>query len=349
MLVKIFLFPFAIIYDGITRFRNYLFDINHKPSFEFQTSVISIGNLSVGGTGKTPMAEYLIRLLISSKRIATLSRGYGRRTRGFRFASTEDSAATIGDEPFQFYLKFRNTITVTVGEDRAYAIPQILHQFPETDVILMDDAFQHRWVKPQLSILLTEYTHPFYDDLLLPSGRLRESRAGAKRADAVVVTKCPQDAEIDFDHIARKCQRYAGNIPVFFSAIKYTEPIFFGKIAVFSSKVILVSGIANTQSLIEHVNRHFTVLKHFDFPDHHVYTKNDLESVIRFRKKAGVEVTILTTEKDMAKLIDEKFCDYVDTEIWYYLPIQSYFLKDGQKFDSFIIDSLAKSQSAVRN
>ncbi|MEQ8576499.1 MAG: tetraacyldisaccharide 4'-kinase, partial [Fulvivirga sp.] len=158
----VLLLPFTFIYNSVTRFRNYLFDIGFKRSFEFDANVIGVGNLSVGGTGKSPMVEYLIKLLADNYKISTLSRGYGRKTRGFRIANANDSASSIGDEPYQFYNKFKN-VNVTVGEERAVAIPHILAEL-EPDVILMDDAFQHRYVKPGLNIMLTDYSRPFYSD-----------------------------------------------------------------------------------------------------------------------------------------------------------------------------------------
>src|SRR5271154_1651805 len=156
VIFKLLLYPFAVLYDGITRFRNHLYNIGQKKSFRFQTVVISIGNLNAGGAGKTPMVEYLIRILKPNYKLATLSRGYGRTTHGIRFGSSTENAGTIGDEPFQLFRKFAPEVNVVVGEERALAIPRILYEFPETDIILLDDAFQHRAVEPQLSILLTE-------------------------------------------------------------------------------------------------------------------------------------------------------------------------------------------------
>ena len=229
MLGKIFLFPLAVLYDAITRLRNHLFDSGLKPSFEFETRVISVGNLAVGGTGKTPMTEYLIRILCKDFKISTLSRGYGRRTKGLRFGSNDDTATTLGDEPYQLYRKFNHQVTVAVGEDRAFAIPNILQQFPETEIILMDDAFQHRFVKPQLSILVSEFNNPFYADFVMPFGRLREARKGVARADLIVFTKCPKEAtKEEFDLRIKESKKYAGNKPIFFASIRYSLPVNFG-------------------------------------------------------------------------------------------------------------------------
>lgn len=186
--------PFSILYKWGMQLRNHLYDIEHKAVFRFDTKVISVGNLSMGGTGKTPFVEYILRYLIDkgySNKVATLSRGYGRKSKGFRIATDEDSPKTIGDEPFQMYQKFKNEAVISVGEDRVLAIPSLLYEHPDNEIIVLDDAFQHRSVKPNFSVLLTDYNTLFYNDYVLPSGTLRESRKGAKRADVVVVTKCP--------------------------------------------------------------------------------------------------------------------------------------------------------------
>ena len=187
------LYPFTLLYGTITDFRNHLYNMGQRPSIQFDTNVINVGNLTVGGTGKTPHVEYLIRLLHSQYKVATLSRGYGRKTKGFILANDEATAESIGDEPLQFYKKFKNECVVSVGEERALAIPHILTEHPETQVVLLDDAYQHRAVTPSFNILLTDYNRLFYQDYPFPSGRLRERRKGAKRANAVIVTKCPDD------------------------------------------------------------------------------------------------------------------------------------------------------------
>src|SRR5687768_4340702 len=263
ILLRILLFPFALAYDLVTSLRNYLYDRGIKPSARFEVPVICIGNLSVGGTGKTPMVEHLIRLLYQQHRVATLSRGYGRKTKGFRLAADGDSPSTLGDEPFQFYSKFKDHITVAVGEERALAIPTILQTDSDVEVVLLDDAFQHRKVTPSLSILLSDYNRPFYDDYILPAGRLRESKQNAARADVIVVTKCPpqlsDDAMIEIEHAIR---RHAEK-PVFFASIRYGGPIPFSHSASAQIKnVILISGIANAKPLEDYVKQNFTMLTH---------------------------------------------------------------------------------------
>jgi tetraacyldisaccharide 4'-kinase len=326
-----------VLYDAITRLRNHLFDSGLKPSFEFETRVISVGNLAVGGTGKTPMTEYLIRILCKDFKISTLSRGYGRRTKGLRFGSSDDTATTLGDEPYQLYRKFNHQVTVAVGEDRAFAIPNILQQFPETEIILMDDAFQHRFVKPQLSILVSEFNNPFYADFVMPLGRLREARKGAARADLIVFTKCPKEAtKEEFDLRIKGSKKYAGNKPIFFASIRYSLPINFGNLlAKVSTQVILVTGIANANVFKEYVAKNYKVVKHFEFIDHHRYSINDLNTIHEYLKKYP-EASILTTEKDMVKLIDKSFAEILTTAPWFYIPIELFFVEGGDRFENSV-------------
>ncbi|MTI40515.1 tetraacyldisaccharide 4'-kinase [Fulvivirga lutimaris] len=334
------LFPFTIIYSSVTKFRNYLFDIGFKRSFEFDANVIGVGNLSVGGTGKSPMVEYLIKLLADNYKIATLSRGYGRKTKGFRIANDNDSASSIGDEPYQFYNKFKD-IDVTVGEERAIAIPHILAEL-ESDVILMDDAFQHRYVKPGLNIMLTDYSRPFYSDFVLPTGRLRESRDGAQRADIIVVTKCKEDiTEQEMDAIEKEVSAYAPNAQVCFTSIKYLSPKPVFDNEQFSDNILLFSGIANNKPLIEHVSTHYQIMDEFYFADHHAYSTKDMNGLEeRFRRMPIADKCLLTTEKDMVKLLDPALESTVHHLPIFYIPIETYFVRGGKIFDEMVLNSI---------
>lgn len=334
------LLPFTFIYNSVTKFRNYLFDSGVKKSFEFEANVIGVGNLSVGGTGKSPMVEYLINLLSGNYKIATLSRGYGRKTRGFRIANEEDSASSIGDEPYQFYNKFKN-ISVTVGEQRAVAIPHILAEL-DSDVILMDDAFQHRYVRPGLNIMLTDYSKPFYSDFVLPSGRLRESRDGAKRADIVVVTKCKEDiSEKEMDSIEKEILNYSPTAIVCFAGIKYLSPKPVFENNKFSENILLFSGIANNKPLIEHVSTHYQLMDEFYFGDHHAYDAKDLNGLEeRFQRMPIKDKCLLTTEKDMVKLLDPTLESTVHHLPIFYIPIETYFLRGGKIFDETVLNSI---------
>lgn len=335
--------PFAVLVDAITRLRNYLYQIGHKKSFQFDTVVISVGNLNVGGSGKTPMIEYLIRLLSPQYKIATLSRGYGRSTTGFRLASAEDNARTIGDEPFQLYKKFKDLVYVAVGEERALAIPTILNECADVQVILLDDAFQHRAVMPQFSILVTDFQKPFFKDALLPMGRLRESKQGAARADVVVVTKCFTTENEKQHQVMKAIGSYAPAKPVFFTTINYSQPVAIGLSAELTTEVVLVTGIANPKPFVEHVSKTHRVHKHFRFEDHHRYTAEDLSKI---RREAGTR-SILTTEKDMVKVINPTLFTLIQNSGWFYLPMQAAFLRNGSEFDSLVHAVVAEKLKAV--
>lgn len=347
-LLKILLFPFAVLYDIITRLRNHAYDTGRKPSVHFDVPVIGVGNLTVGGTGKTPMVEHLIRVLTPSYRVATLSRGYGRRTKGFRLATAGDTAATLGDEPLQLFRKFGQTVTVAVGEDRAFAIPNILQEQPDTEVILMDDAFQHRRVRPLVNLLLSDYSRPFYRDLLLPVGRLRESRSGAGRANVVIVTKCPVEIQEEEMMAIEDAIREYTPAPVFFTTIRYGNPVPFGgfftnDIATPADRVILVTGIAQAGPLVAYLKRSYTLVEHVAFADHHLYTREDLEG-LKARVAANPGISIITTEKDSVKLSDEELKDVAGRMPLFYLPMEAEFVKNGKDFDAVVLNAIERAR-----
>lgn len=333
-LQRVILFPLAILYDLITRLRNRLYDLKLKPSVSFEVPVIVVGNLTVGGTGKTPMVEYLIRTFHQRWQLATLSRGYGRKSKGMRIANALDDATTVGDEPLQLYAKFHDDINVAVCEDRVFGVTHLLDQFPDTQAVLMDDAFQHRRVNGKINILLTDYHRPFYSDYLLPAGRLRESKIGAKRADVVVVTKCPPAIADDEMMTIEIAIRQFVESPVFFTRIRYGNPLSFGsKDALLQEKVILVTGIANAATLKEYIAKRFTLVHHFEFPDHHHYSIADLEKVA---SSVASGASVITTEKDMVKLNQEEFQPVVSRLPIFYLPIAMEFIKNGEDFDALV-------------
>ena len=331
------LYPFSVLYDLVTGIRNRLYDTGVRPSARFEVPLVGVGNLSVGGTGKTPMIEYLIRLLGDDFRVATLSRGYGRKTTGMRIATAEESAATIGDEPMQFFRKFGKKAVVAVGEERVMAIPYILDQHPEVNLILLDDAFQHRRVQPAFQILLTDYANLFVDDYLLPAGRLRESKRGASRADTVVVTKCPpnitDDQLISIESAIRNYSRKA----VFFTKICYGNVLpVTGGTAYKPEKVIMVSGIANPAPMEEYLRRNFALARRFAFPDHHHYAPKDMETICQAAAREGASV--ITSEKDLVKMDVGVFAKHAVP--LYYLPIEIEFLKNGKEFDEMVLNAV---------
>ncbi|MFT6939263.1 MAG: tetraacyldisaccharide 4'-kinase [Cyclobacteriaceae bacterium] len=328
---QLLLFPFSILYNLITRFRNHLYDIGHQPSFEFEANVVSVGNLSVGGTGKTPMVAYLIdHFLKVDKRLATLSRGYGRKTKGFLIANENATAESIGDESMMYYLRYHQKVMVAVGEVRAMAIPEILTHDPKTDIILLDDAFQHRTVVPSVSILLTTYSRPFFTDLLLPAGRLRESRQGATRSDVVVVTKCPElMSHSDISSYRSALEPYLDHSSIFFSSINYGEPMGINTDQPLqdNADVILVSAIANPSSFEEYCENRFDCHKSIRFKDHYRFALADVLE-INSAAEAGKAV-ILLTEKDATKW--RPYLSSCSVPI-YYLPISTRFLSNEEEF-----------------
>ncbi|NDP28441.1 MAG: tetraacyldisaccharide 4'-kinase, partial [Flavobacterium sp.] len=242
-LLRKILFPFAILYGFITGIRNFLLDIGMLKSYSFDLPIIAVGNLSVGGTGKTPQIEYLIRLLSPNYKVATLSRGYKRQSEGFILADSTSNAAILGDEPFQFYSKFKN-IQVAVDADRKNGIEQLLSLPEKPDIILLDDAFQHRKVKAGFYILLTSYGDLYCDDFMLPTGNLRESRSGAKRANVVIVTKCPATLSLDEQNKIKTQLQLDTNQELYFSFIDYDDSVYS------EDKVLKVSEIKNLDKLL---------------------------------------------------------------------------------------------------
>lgn len=345
MIKRILLYPFSLLYDAVTRFRNHLYDIGNKVSHEFEVFVLSVGNLSVGGTGKTPMVEYLLRLLKDQYNISTLSRGYGRKTRGFILADEGASSESIGDEPYQIYSKFSPEVSTAVGEERIQAIPEILFQKPDIDLIILDDAFQHRKVKPDFSILLTEYSNPFFEDYVLPSGWLRESRNGAERADAIIVTKCPhQLSEQKMSYFADGVEKYS-SAPLYFTSIQYSAPVPCVEGFSFAPNIFLFTGIANSKPLVDYVAGNFKLLGKRQFPDHYSFKEKDVESLLfEFEELPSTEKILLTTEKDWSRLRSNPvLLNKLQDKPLFYLPIEPQFLKDEAIFVNRLKSAIEKS------
>lgn len=338
---QVILFPFAILYNLITRFRNHLFNIGYTPMFDFDVNTIVVGNLSLGGTGKSPMVSYLLEKLHADYPTATLSRGYGRKSKGFLLADGEVTPMEIGDEPYLFYKRYGQNVTVSVGEDRAYAIPALLYEAPKTQLILLDDGFQHRTVKAGMNVLLTRFDRPFYDDFVLPSGHLRESRGEAKRADVIIVTKCPADLDEDGKRPVRSKIRKYADATVYFTTVAYQEPLPFRNEMLIDKvfkKFVVVSGIANNDDFVAYCQSNFTVTKVLTFPDHHNYAKKDL---IRITRELSSEVGLLTTEKDWVKL---ETVEYLQGFACFYVPIKVVFLEEEPKFLEEVKNSLKEYQ-----
>ncbi|MEY4461876.1 MAG: Tetraacyldisaccharide 4-kinase [Bacteroidota bacterium] len=327
------LFPFAILYGFITGIRNFLFDKGILKSYSFQLPVIVVGNLSVGGTGKTPQIEYLIRLLSERFSLATLSRGYKRKSEGFILANANATAETLGDEPFQFFQKFPS-IQVAVDADRKNGIEQLLAQDKKPEVILLDDAFQHRKVKAGFYILLTAYDDLFLEDFLLPTGNLRESRRGAQRADVIVVTKCPETLTKEEQSSLKYSLNAYSNATIFFSVIAYDASVHSENSSISVAEIkqsdsVLLAGIAKPDSFFDYLKNEHSVC--LTYPDHHHFTESD---ILHIQQQAG-EKKIVTTEKDYVRLKDSDLKDQM-----YYLPIRTSFITDSDQFDTAILDYL---------
>lgn len=299
----------------VTWLRNKLYDWGIFKSMEYDIPTICVGNLSVGGTGKTPLIEYLIRLLQPKYRLATLSRGYKRSTEGFIIADEHATASSIGDEPFQFFNKFDDLI-VCVDADRCNGISNLMDLLNPPQIILLDDAFQHRKVKASFTILLTAHENLYTNDIVLPTGDLREPKSGAKRADAIVVTKCPNlISETDKNRIIQSIKPEIYQ-EVFFSSIDYSELMegLNGSQSLDYLKdreFILVTGIANSKPLVEYLKLKNLKFEHLNFNDHHAFTKKEIED-LQSKK------LILTTEKDFMRLSPH----FQESQALYYLPIE---------------------------
>lgn len=336
MLLRKILFPFAAIYGCITGLRNYFYDRGIFASARFDLPVIAVGNLSVGGTGKSPQVEYLVRLLSTKYRVATLSRGYKRKSKGFVMANPGVSAEMLGDEPFQFHRKFPG-ITVAVDANRIHGITKLL-ELSNPDVILLDDAFQHRKVKAGFYILLTSYGDLYVDDFLLPTGNLRESRRGARRADIIVITKCPPDLPAQKQNVIRQRMKLKPHQQLFFSFVDYDANVYSSNnvasvTEIRSVEKTLVAGIAKPEPFFAHLkNESDSIL---EFPDHHDFSGADIQ---RIKNTAG-ENPVVTTEKDFVRLKGR-----IDDDKLFYLPIKSAFLNDADKFDKTILDYVGKSK-----
>lgn len=328
------------------------FDLGWLPSTTFDTPIISIGNLTVGGTGKTPHTEYIISLLKEDFKVATLSRGYKRKTKGYVTAVQGDcNMERVGDEPSQIKNKFPD-ITVAVDEKRVNGISQLLKSGNKPEVILLDDAFQHRYVKPGLNILLTDYNRPIWKDNIMPFGRLREDADGKERADVIIVTKCPEN-------IGKKEKAYCidklnnkNNAPVFFSTIYYGSPIYLfnniGKkeLAITAdTEILLLTGIACPEPLKIELEKRGAKVTLMQFPDHHNFTERELKEVEKkFLSVTNKEKAIITTEKDAERMISNPNLPQIIKENIYVIPIKIKIIDNENKFNQIIIDYVRKNK-----
>ena len=361
-LLRILGIPFTPFYAAASQLRNLCYDNVYIKPTSFPDPVISVGNLCVGGSGKTPMVEYLIRLLGDTYKLAVLSRGYGRKSKGNLLVEKGMNVQQTGDEPLQYFLKFHEKLPkrfwVYLAAKRAKGIQEMKSLKPECQIFLLDDAYQHRQVHHSLSILLTEYAKPFFKDHFLPWGNLRESRKQCRRADIIIATKCPPDLSYT------QRESFKSSIPdlpdidhVFFSVIRYEKLQFFdwekqclsetSSLPSSSPKdILLVTGIANAKPMSDYLQEQgFRIRKHFDFGDHHAFSQNDLQKIAdsyrtlasSIEASAGNEPVIVTTEKDMARLYGHPALPCLKGIPLACLPIRTEFLfNEGKEFDSIV-------------
>lgn len=335
------LFPFAALYGLVVFVRNRLFDRSILKSASFNFPLICVGNLAVGGTGKTPMVEYILELLQRHFKSATVSRGYRRKTRGYLLANESTSALEIGDEPMQIHLKFPG-VAVAVGEERLVAIPQLLHDRPDLEVIVLDDAFQHRSIRAGWNILLTDFSNLYTRDHLLPVGDLRDLKSESRRADMIIVTKCPSDlTEKQRDALSQEMHPLSSQ-KLFFTSIEYSRPFhMFSREEIAISEdmdVLLVCGIANPDPVKQLLNEKVRSYEMLRYKDHHIFSLDDLDDIrSEFEKIENSRKVILTTEKDAVRLI--KFREELSSYPILVLPVRHRFLFGaGHAFEQSLLD-----------
>lgn len=324
--------PAAWVYGGITAVRNKLYDWGLLRSVSFDIPVVSVGNITVGGTGKTPHVEYIVEYLSSLYKVAVLSRGYKRHTKGFVLANTHSTPLTIGDEPYQIFSKYGYRIKVAVCESRVQGIRELQRVAPDVNLIILDDAFQHRAVQPKVNVLLMDYSRPVYYDNLLPLGRLRESKHSVGRADIVVVTKVPDSASpIDLRMISKNLDLWAYQ-KLFFSRIHYgaLTPVFVYDIKYVvtldqltrNDAVMLLTGIANPRPFVRHFKKYACRVKVNHFPDHHYFTRTDIQKIEeKFENMKASKKLIVTTEKDAVRLQGNPYFPQHLKPYIFFLPI----------------------------
>jgi tetraacyldisaccharide 4'-kinase len=354
-LFYIILFPFSIIYGIVVRFRNFLYDTNILTSHEFNAPVLSVGNITVGGTGKTPHVEYIVSLLEEIEKPAVLSRGYKRKSKGFVKASVNSTLAEIGDEPLQIKRKFTN-VDVVVDKNRVRAIRRMLSEDPTLRAIVLDDAFQHRSVSPGLNILLIDYNRPLQEDYYLPAGRLREPASSRYRANIIILTKCPDDIKPIDRRLISDNLKLMPYQTLYYTQFKYgtPQPVFPEIKPVYpineknskNSSVLLVTGIASPLQLKNYLSKTIDEIEQIEYPDHYIFKQSDIDNIDkRFAQMKGENKVIITTEKDAVRLINAFNISDELRKLMFYIPVEVEFLNDeGPVFDKQIINYVQKNK-----
>jgi tetraacyldisaccharide 4'-kinase len=352
---SILLYPLSLLYGAVTSIRNFLYSSGILHRHEFSIPVICVGNITVGGTGKTPHSEHIISILKERFDVALLSRGYKRKTRGFRFVLPEMGPEEVGDEPLQICRKFPE-ITVAVDADRVDGINRILKELPGTEVIILDDGFQHRRVLPGFTILLTDYSRLMIHDHLLPYGNLRESVLNMYKADVILITKCPEDiSPIQRRIIAKEIDK-APYQSLYFTTLGYMDPVpvyhgikterVFSEVSDMKPSVVLVTGIASADPLKDYITRLSINVIHLNYPDHHRFTEKDLIRITdTFNTIESPLKFVITTEKDSVRL--REFTNIAESlkTSFYFIPVGVKFLNDDKEgFENQIIDYVRKNK-----
>lgn len=351
-LITILVAPISFIYGSILYIRNKFYDWNLLNSKGFKLPTISVGNLSLGGTGKTPHIEYLIRLLSPHLNIATLSRGYKRKTKGFYISNKNSTVEDIGDEPLQYQLKFKD-ITVAVDEKRVRGVEKLAQLFSKPTAVLLDDAFQHRAIKPGLNILLTEYNNLYCSDFVIPSGRLREFSTGSKRADLIIVTKSPKELSEKEKQVVINQLKPTPTQPIYFSSVNYGVIQPFTKSAIafenheIATDIILLTGIAKPEPLYQELSKKYNSILHLKFSDHHHFSTADVNQIkTAYATLKGDHKILITTEKDIMRLSSPSILKELQPIRIYYIPIEINFLGNDKKgFDKKILDYVTTHKS----
>ncbi len=355
----ILLYPLAVLYDIVTSVRNFFFDTGILKSKQFKISTISVGNITVGGTGKTPHTELLVRLLKDKYKTAVLSRGYKRLTKGFFIADNHEKTSKIGDESKQIKDKFPD-ITVAVCEKRTLGVEEICTGKKDTEVIILDDAFQHRYINPGLSILLVDYNRPIFEDKIMPAGQLRESSKQIKRADVIIVSKVPPKIKPIELNLFEKKLKISQLQKIFFSTMKYSDfkPVFIRNFMLIDKEicknanyyVLLFTGIANSTPLKNHILKFTKNLTELNFADHHNYDISTIQEIEnKFNSLEAENKILLTTEKDAVKLREIENIKTNIKEKMFYIEIEPEILNNKQEeFNKLIISYVRKNKTNNR-
>ncbi len=361
LLSKLLLLPISKVYGMVMAIRNYLFDSNLLKHTEFDIPVIVVGNLAMGGTGKTPHVEYIIETLRDEYNVGVLSRGYKRRTKGFVLATKRSRPEDIGDEPYQVYQKYGDRVTVAVCESRVEGIKKMRAINPNLNLILLDDAFQHRYVKPAISIVLSEFSRPVFYDSLLPYGRLREPVSALQRCDAVIITKCPDDIKpMDF-RIFREHLNLFPYQKLFFSTYSYGHLVsVFPEHVTYipyldwltaDDSILILTGVGNPRPFVLHLRKYKARVKVKRYSDHHNFTAGDMEAIMhKFEQMPGKRKFIVTTEKDAVRLSNNPYFPHALKSCIFYLPVSVDFLPQSDApFETEIRKMIAESIKKQKN